>query len=328
MGIQTALAMGLPLSLFTLLGHQPLGLIASLGGFTALYCASMRRRDRVRILPLIAVGLALASALGVLCSSSVWLSIFCLIAVAALACTFTIGMGLGPPGPLMFVIVSAVSTRIASSGFLNETHFGPFFIPALVLVGAIAAYLIVIAPLALPSVRDREKLAAPPPPLRFNKGAVLIILRVTVGTAIASLAGLALGVAHSYWVVIPAIAVLQVGLNRQQTTTRTFQRVLGTFLGVFAFGLLALSEPRGVWLVAVIMLLQFAVEVVVTKNYGLALVFITPLALTIATVSQAGDSFIPVRERVLDTLLGSAVALMVYWGSEWFRSRQPHQDAV
>ncbi|RYU81841.1 hypothetical protein [Hymenobacter persicinus] len=47
-GLESAVAMGLPLGLFTLAGQQPLGLQAALGSFTALYGASLGRSDRAR----------------------------------------------------------------------------------------------------------------------------------------------------------------------------------------------------------------------------------------------------------------------------------------
>ena len=56
-GIQAAIAIGLPLAAFTLTGYQSLGLIASLGAFTALYGSTFRLDDRL-MLPLVGAGFA------------------------------------------------------------------------------------------------------------------------------------------------------------------------------------------------------------------------------------------------------------------------------
>jgi len=73
-------------------------------------------------------------------------------------------------------------------------------------------------------------------------------------------------------------AVLQASHVRRLTVIRTVQRVLGTVVGVAVLALLAGMDPSGLWLVAIVALLQFAIEVVITRNYALALIFITPLA--------------------------------------------------
>ncbi|MGV0838256.1 FUSC family protein [Mycolicibacterium thermoresistibile] len=72
-------------------------------------------------------------------------------------------------------------------------------------------------------------------------------------------------------------------------------------------------HPQGLLLVVVIAVLQFIVEIYVVRNYALAVVFITPLALTIS----AGGRAVPDLGQLLlargaDTLIGCVVALVVY----------------
>jgi uncharacterized membrane protein YccC len=57
--------------------------------------------------------------------------------------------------------------------------------------------------------------------------------------------------------------------------------------------------------------LQFIVELVVIRNYGLALVFITSLALIIVAQGQPADVGGVVVTRLLDTLLGAGIAMVV-----------------
>lgn len=78
---------------------------------------------------------------------------------------------------------------------------------------------------------------------------------------------------------------------------------------------MALAQPSGLGLVALLMLLQAATEVVVARNYALALLFITPLALINSTAGHAGSSLVPVEGRMLDTLLGAGLALAVFGGA-------------
>jgi hypothetical protein len=55
-----------PLAALTLAGRQPLGLIALLGAFTALYGSTLRLAERLYLLPLVAAGFVAASGLGIL----------------------------------------------------------------------------------------------------------------------------------------------------------------------------------------------------------------------------------------------------------------------
>jgi uncharacterized membrane protein YccC len=116
-------------------------------------------------------------------------------------------------------------------------------------------------------------------------------------------------------------AVLQASHVSRSSTIRAMHRILGTLLGVAIFSLINLAEPRGLWLVAVLALLQFAIEVVVARHYALALTFITPTALTISAAGGTDGSLALGTERLVDTLLGAAVAMAVLWTSEWIRAK-------
>jgi hypothetical protein len=324
-GIHASMATALPLAAFTLSGHQSLGLVASLGAFTALYGSTLRLRDRLRALPLVAIRFVTASVLGVLCGTNLWLRIVCLVAVAAIACTIVFGVGLGPPGPMQFVLVAGVSGHLAAVTRLSAPSFEVLAIPALVAVGAFSAYLPVIALLALPLMDKPEPEAVClrarfSPPWR-NTESRIIAVRVVTAVAAASLLSLPLGMHHSYWVVMVAGAVLQASHLSRFSAIRAMHRVLGTVLGVAIFGLIKLADPRGLWLVVTLALLQFSIEIVVARHYALALTFITPTALIISSAGSSGDPIALDIERLVDTLLGAAIAMVVLWTSEWVRRR-------
>lgn len=79
------------------------------------------------------------------------------------------------------------------------------------------------------------------------------------------------------------------------------------------FGIILYVNPQGLWLVLVIAVLQFAIEVVVMKHYGLALMFITPMALTIALAGGETNVADTVQSRIIDTMIGVAIALVVFF---------------
>ncbi|WP_165963557.1 hypothetical protein [Hymenobacter radiodurans] len=196
-GLEAGLALGLPLGLFTVIGQLGWGLQAALGAFTALYGASLSRRDRLHLLPLVAAGLVLAAALGVACSGNVWLTSACLIIVSAVACTLALGVRLGPPGPMMFVLVAAVSSHLAMPKVLGGVGLPGLPLIGLVAVGSFLAYLVVVLPLLWPSVRQRNGsptgLRTLFPRLHLDADTVVLTVRIVVAVAVATLVSRPLG---------------------------------------------------------------------------------------------------------------------------------------
>jgi Fusaric acid resistance protein-like len=54
-----------------------------------------------------------------------------------------------------------------------------------------------------------------------------------------------------------------------------------------------------------------------------ALIFITPLALMISGAVGTDDPIVLAGERIVDTLLGAFIALVVLWTGEWVRAQHP-----
>jgi hypothetical protein len=273
--------------------------------------------------PLVAAGFVAASGLGMLGAANAWATVVSLIAVAALACTVSFSVRLGPPGPMQFVLVAGVSGHLAAPAHLGGASLDPVVILVLVTIGALSAYLLVIAPLALPLVRrhDGEALGLRKlfPRLGLDDETATMAERVVAAVAVAGLLSFSLGVRHAYWLIVVAGAVLQAGQAPWSSATRAVHRIVGTVCGLAIFGLVELAEPRGLWLVVVLTLLQFAIEVVVARNYALALTFITPVALTISAAAGTDAPLTLVSERIVDTVLGAAVAIAVFVAGEWIR---------
>lgn len=323
-GVQAGMAMGLPIAVFTLVGEQSFGLIASLGAFTALYCTNLRWVDQLKVLPLILLGLITASFFGVLFAFNVWRTLFCLIAVAIIACVMILGLDIGSPGPLMFVLVAAVSNHIAAQQDFDFVAPGVFIIPILVAAGGLLSYLVVVGMSFLPPSILRAQTSYHThriaPRIRFDREKRRIATRIVIAVALAGLIASFAHVGRSYWVIIPAMAILQSTFSRRLVFIRTIHRVGGTILGVGLFGLISYWQPSGFGLIAIIMFLQFAIEVVVARNYGLALIFITPVALLISSVGQQSTTSHLIQGRIADTLLGAVIALLIIGGGIWIKA--------
>lgn len=150
--------------------------------------------------------------------------------------------------------------------------------------------------------------------LRWPSEITLIVIRVGIATLIAGTAALALGLDHTYWSVAFAALVLHQGGSRAAQTVRGLQRLIGTLAGLGIYAVVLWWNPSGFWLVLLVFALQFAIEMMIVRNYAAAVVFITPIALTIATAgSPTSEPGRLILERGIDTLLAVVVALTVLW---------------
>lgn len=153
--------------------------------------------------------------------------------------------------------------------------------------------------------------------------------RVGVAVALSGLAALAVSDDHSYWAMAVAVLVLYQGFDWSRTVQRGAERLVGTLLGLGLAAAILSWQPQGWWLVIVIAALQFAIEMFVVRNYTIAVIFITPLALTIASGGhQVADLRHFLLTRGLDTVIGCAVALLVYWVALRRRGPAPLSEAV
>ena len=114
-----------------------------------------------------------------------------------------------------------------------------------------------------------------------------------------------------YWVPVSCLAVIQ-GASLRAVWNRQLQRIAGTGVGLLLFWALAALLPLTPWTVALaVTALTLIVESLVVRHYGIAAVFITPLALLLAEGAQLGQTLPQglIQARFFDTVLGCVVGL-------------------
>lgn len=140
---------------------------------------------------------------------------------------------------------------------------------------------------------------------------VLVVpaLRMVLGTGVAGGLAVVLNLGHGYWAAISAAAVLH-SVNIRTTAQRAVQRTLGTAIGLLlALGVLA-THPDPAVLALVIVVLEFLLEYFVVRNYGLGIVFLTPLALLLSDLAAPVPAGELVHDRGLASVLGIVVGLI------------------
>jgi len=167
---------------------------------------------------------------------------------------------------------------------------------------------------------DRNRPPLRPPALPARLAAAVrrgshsrrVMTRVAVATPLAGALASGFGVGHAYWAMAGAVLVLHQGAHLVATLQRGIDRVVGTLAGLGLAALVLMAHPQGWWLIAVVVALQFCIEMFVVSNYALATVFITAIALTISAGTHRVDSGALILDRGLDTLIGCGVGVAVY----------------
>ncbi|MFE1269884.1 FUSC family protein [Streptomyces sp. NPDC058757] len=135
-------------------------------------------------------------------------------------------------------------------------------------------------------------------------------LRMVLGTGLAGAVALGLGLGHGYWAAVSAAAVLH-SVDVRTASRRAVQRTLGTAAGlVLAVAVLGLG-PGPLALAGTAVALEFLLEYAVARNYGLGVVFLTPLALLLTELAAPAErTGALVLDRALGSLLGILLALL------------------
>uniref|UniRef100_A0AAU1M574 FUSC family protein n=1 Tax=Streptomyces sp. NBC_00148 TaxID=2903626 RepID=A0AAU1M574_9ACTN len=136
-----------------------------------------------------------------------------------------------------------------------------------------------------------------------------VAFRTLVGCALAGYVSSALGVGHPYWAIVTAASVYQP--NLVLSWSRALQRTVGNLLGVLVFAaVIPLARLDPLALVLCVLFFNFAAEALITRNYWLGSVAVTPMALLILEFGGFQPAGGLIADRALDTLVGVAVGFL------------------
>ncbi|GAA2498951.1 FUSC family protein [Terrabacter carboxydivorans] len=307
--LRAGLSVLMPLLVLVLAGRVEWTAYAAFGAFTSLYGRNHARAERAGMQVVAGGFLTLSVTLGVLVSlapDSRWLVVPVGALLAAGGSLASDAYGWHPPGPLFLVFGFAVSAMVPATAATLPVAAGvaalsALFSLAVAQVGVLrepASW----APPVLPAPRFRDALAP--------QGAVTHLLRHVLALSVAGGVATALDWQHPYWAMVAAVVVLS-GPDLLSRLTRGVQRVVGTLLGLGVAALVLAWHPQGVTAVLVIVVLQVLTELFVGRNYAVALLFITPLALLMGQLAHEAPVGPLLRDRLLETVLGALVGAVV-----------------
>lgn len=312
--LRAAVSLAVPLLVLWAIGRLDLSVYACFGAFASLYGRFDDYGDRIRMQVAAASALVGAMLVGTLVSFAGAPVLVRIVVVAAVASVVTLvarAWRWHPPGALFAVFAAGACAAIPADGMSFAE---------VAVVGGAAAVFGILVTIALAAARGGLRLDSQPRRVPADRGAVVDAAVVGAGALLAGLAGLALVGDHWYWAMVAAVAAMS-GPHVTARLVRGAQRLIGTLAGVLiAVALLALQLPP-LAVIAVAVVCQAGAELFVNRNYGLAMLFVTPLALLMVELALPAEPGPLLVDRTLETVVGVVVGTAVVAVTAWAARR-------
>ncbi|MFD0319105.1 FUSC family protein [Streptomyces flavalbus] len=296
------------------LGQPVLGLLASTGALAALYGGRGTARQKAAAVAGAGLALAVGMAVGSALAGHALLAVVGTALWTAVVAALFAAVGARPPGLVMPVLVCSVGTGLPP-GDTGRRALGVAVVAGLAVVLSWAVAARGAAPggvLAQSAVDTRMRLRLA---LRSLPRSPFPWMAVRTGAAVglAGAASLLCQVGRPYWAMATAAAaaVLARGSHAASANARAVLRGAGTAVGCLLAGALAALHPRGVAVAALLAALTFVIELVVARNYAVAMVFVTPLSVLLVTAASGASAVLALTgDRLLETVLGCVAAVV------------------
>jgi len=309
--IRVALSVGLPLLALDAIGRLDLAVHAAFGGLAMLYGHGEPAKHRVQSQIVAGVGLVVTMAVAMAYSAArAPLPALGALLVVTVIATATLGAAMRwvPRGEMFFVLVLMIVADVPTDWDR---------LPLGIAVGAAgAAFSVLLTALnffgaaADEAGRDawHRRIASGYAELDRRQHLILTVA-ATLGVLAAWLLALVFHVGHPFWAPV-TVAALMPALASADIWRRTIHLMLGTLGGVGIAAFLFSFEPGHGALIGIIVVCQAIAEIVVARNYGLSLLFFSPLAIGMSNLSR-GLPWQPVLiDRLTEAALGVAVAFV------------------
>jgi len=315
------LTVAIPILVGTLMGHPDYGIVASLGTFAQNYGLGLLPLHRqVRVTALATFLVVLGGLAGALSEGNAWAEVGMTCLVSVLVTWLLNSVDVGPPAAQMPTMVCAVAAAQPAGHAWRVT--------LLVLAGALFAAFTTIAARLWADRRGHPPLM-PARQWTWPTGPAFVdaAVRTGAGVFVAGALAVLLGLQRPGWACAAAAAVLSMGPHWESVRHRGLNRSVGTLIGACVALPLIASHPRGIYAAILLGLGQGVTEALVSRNYWMALVVITPLGclLVDAGLPEPVSASALVGSRVADTLIGAAVAMIAArvlipaWSRTWLR---------
>lgn len=317
--IRCAVGVFVPLITLVLLDRLDLAIFASFGAFAGIYgrnephakrlLLQLRAGTLMLLVMLLAALTARAGvALALSSADTVWLQVVATTLMAGGCSLIVAWWRLRPAGSLFHIFAFAAIASIPDHP--------PLWQAMLVAVLTVAFSLLVgLSSRVLRRRRTQWSRAATAPLTPAEARTALLessgyLVAAGLAGTLATLLGEEFGFGHNYWAMVAAVVPL-VGHSTRHRVSRGLQRIVGTAIGLVLLAGILLLQPVPWQTVLVIAACQFGAEMFIARQYVLAQIFVTPLALvsTLLVVPSAPGTLL--RDRIFDTVIGAVVGIAV-----------------
>jgi len=315
--LRAATSLAVPLLVLYLFGRMDLSIYASFGSLASLYGRFHYYGDRLRMqlgAGLVFISVMLFGKLLAILNAQVTIRIMVVALIATLVTGIAAGYKWHPGGATFAVFASGAVATMP----------GEWIELAYVLVVGSSTVLFALTLTAVLGLLRTRSLTAVFQPLKpaVYEPEWSVAVTVGVGSLLAGLIGQTFDDDHWYWAMVAASVVLA-GKATTFRLTRSLQRFVGTSIGVLiAAGLLWLDLPM-LALIIVVVIFQGAAELLIGRNYGLAMLVVTPLALLMISLASPTPPEVLVFDRVFETFIGSLVGTIIALVSARLRTEDP-----
>ncbi|NUP74952.1 MAG: FUSC family protein [Sinomonas sp.] len=326
--IRAAAGVFLPLLTLTLLNRLDLAIFASFAAFTGIY--GRNEPHRVRLVTqtragLLMLGVILAATLTARFSAGGALGPWGIVVgttIVAWLCSVIVGhWRLRPAGSLFHIFAFAAVASLPHQPPLRDAVLAAVATFALCLAIGIASRVHPgrRTPLGWPGMRAawRVRLGAEERRVLWLESIGYLVAPAIAGAA-ATAVGHTLGFGHNYWAMVAAVVPL-VGHSTRHRVSRGLQRVLGTVVGLALLAGIAALQPAPWAMVVLIAACQFGAEMLIARQYFLAQVCVTPLALLSTLLVAHTDPGALLHDRFIDTAIGAAIGVAVVLAPSLYR---------
>ncbi|MGG5577242.1 FUSC family protein [Myroides sp. C15-4] len=305
-------AIGVPLLTGWYFDNLQAGLLACLAGLVILYVpAHLPTPQRMFIMLVCSFGFMFSYVVGVIFSFNYLVSAVVFGLFATAVHWISLYFSMPPPGSFFFIMIASMASNTPFDFDTIATRIGYFVLGTIFACTLALIYSFIIGRRYLPQTPVR---IIPVVPIKTQMDYLIRALIVGAFMFISLLLGNLLHFNNPYWIPISCLAIMQ-GISLYHVWQRALHRIAGTFIGIgLCWALISISQEP-LYLCICIMLLQFIIEIFISRNYTFAVVFITALTVLLA---EAGSPLIHapntlIQSRLIDIIIGSLLGGIGGW---------------
>ena len=299
--------MGIPLVFGYLFSGVKPALTASLAGLVILYIPNTKDIFEMMMKMFVcSFGMIISYIFGLVFSFNMWVAPLAFGIFSGIVYYLVKYFNLKPPGSFFFIMMASMAIGLPHHWETIPQRIGIFTIGTLN-----ACFICLIYGL----LKSKKGIKSNLTTLEINPYVNFVESFIVGICMLASvLVGQIFELEYPYWIPISSLAVLQ-GVSRYHIWKRGLHRVIGTIIGLGIAWIIFSYVKDMLWICVAIVCLQIIVEMLITRHYALAVVFLTPMGILLAETGSS-TSLNPdylLKMRLLEILIGSAIGCIGGW---------------